>query len=106
MNNNHLHYESGNSLEFLLLLLIVIILMTYIIATVLSSRHYKRWPLYRTGFWVLGTICAAIAVVGPLANHAHIDFIAHMLGHLLLGMLAPASYRYSYRYRAIVLIIV
>lgn len=80
--------------------------MTYIIATVLSSRHHKRWPLYRTGFWVLGTICAAIAVVGPLAKRAHIDFIVHMLGHLLLGMLAPAAYRYSYRYRAIVLIIV
>ncbi|MBY0596397.1 cytochrome c oxidase assembly protein [Bacillus bingmayongensis] len=89
MNNNHLHHESGNSLEFLLLLLIVIILMVYIIATVLSSRYHKRWPLHRTVFWILGVICVATAVIGPLANRAHIDFTVHMLGHLLLGMLAP-----------------
>ncbi|MDY0853811.1 cytochrome c oxidase assembly protein [Bacillus thuringiensis] len=89
MNNNHLHHESGNFLEFLFLLLIVIILMIYIIATVLSNRHYKRWPLHRTVFWILGTVCVATAVVGPLAHRAHIDFTVHMLGHLLLGMLAP-----------------
>ncbi|MDY8164062.1 cytochrome c oxidase assembly protein [Bacillus thuringiensis] len=89
MKNNHLHLENGNFLEFLLLLLIVIIVMIYIIATVLSNRHHKRWPLHRTVFWILGTVCVATAVIGPLANRAHIDFIAHMLGHLLLGMLAP-----------------
>ncbi|HEK9099540.1 cytochrome c oxidase assembly protein [Bacillus pfraonensis] len=89
MNNNHLHHEIWNLMDFLLLVLIVIILMIYIIATVLSNRHHKRWPLYRNVFWILGVICLGIAVVGPLAHRAHIDFTVHMLSHLLLGMLAP-----------------
>ncbi|MEK3886751.1 cytochrome c oxidase assembly protein [Bacillus sp. FSL K6-3431] len=89
MNNNHIYDGSGNPFEFILLLLIVMILIIYVLATVLSNRRYKRWPLYRTFFWILGVFCAASAVVGPLANSAHIDFTVHMLGHLLLGMLAP-----------------
>ena len=61
----------------------------HIIATVLSNRHHKRWSLHQTVFWILGTVCVTIAVVGPLAHRAHIDFTVHMLGHLLLGMLVP-----------------
>nr|WP_232304245.1 cytochrome c oxidase assembly protein [Jeotgalibacillus campisalis] len=61
----------------------------YIAASILSSRKLKNWPLYRTGLWVLGISFAAAAVTGPLAERAHTDFTAHMLGHLLLGMLAP-----------------
>ncbi len=34
-------------------------------------------------------ICAASAIIGPIANRAHMDFTAHMVGHLLLGMIAP-----------------
>ena len=89
MNNNHLHHEIWNALDILLFVFILIMLIIYIVATILSNRHYKRWPLYRIVFWVLGLICAAIAVVGPLAYRAHNDFTIHMLVHLLLGMLAP-----------------
>lgn len=35
-----------------------------------------------------GVACAAIAI-GPVARAAHESFTAHMVGHLLLGMLAP-----------------
>ncbi|OPD54694.1 cytochrome c oxidase assembly protein [Bacillus anthracis] len=89
MNNNHLHHEIWNALDILLFVFILIMLIIYIVATILSNRHYKRWPLYRSVFWVLGLICVAIAVVGPLAHRAHNDFTVHMLVHLLLGMLAP-----------------
>ncbi|MDG5472289.1 cytochrome c oxidase assembly protein [Jeotgalibacillus sp. ET6] len=61
----------------------------YISAAILSSRQRRKWPNYRTVLWVLGVLCAAAAVTGPLAERAHTDFTAHMLGHLLLGMLAP-----------------
>jgi putative membrane protein len=54
-----------------------------------ETMRHKQWPLYRTAFWVFGVLCGVAAVVGPLANRAHMDFTAHMLGHLLLGMLAP-----------------
>ncbi|MBC6972794.1 cytochrome c oxidase assembly protein [Bacillus sp. Xin] len=89
MNNDHIYHGDGNPLKFILLFLIAMILILYIVAVVLSSHRRKKWPLYRTTFWILGVLCAATALVGPLANRAHIDFAAHMLGHLFLGMLAP-----------------
>jgi putative membrane protein len=89
MNNGHIHQGSGHSFELLLVLPFLITSIIYILAAVVSSRRHKRWPLYRTAFWVFGILCLASAVVGPLANRAHTDFTAHMLGHLLLGMLAP-----------------
>ncbi|OAH58607.1 hypothetical protein AWH48_16515 [Domibacillus aminovorans] len=89
MNSDHLHHGSGNSFVLILLLPFVIALIMYILATLLSNGRHKRWPLYRTVFWVLGILCAASAVVGPIANRAHMDFTAHMFGHLLLGMFAP-----------------
>ena len=58
-------------------------------ATIISNRSYKKWPLYRTILWILGVFCAATAVIGPIADRSHQDFTVHMLGHLLLGMLAP-----------------
>ncbi|WP_231597513.1 cytochrome c oxidase assembly protein [Bacillus sp. SA1-12] len=61
----------------------------YILAAVVSSRYYKPWPIYRTVCWVFGVFFAIIAVAGPLASRAHVDFTAHMIGHLFLGMLAP-----------------
>ena len=40
-------------------------------------------------FWILGVFCLATTVIGPLADHAHTNFVVHMFIHLLLGMLAP-----------------
>lgn len=70
-------------------LVIVTVLILYTLAAFISSRRLKRWPLHRTICWSLGVFCAAFAMIGPLADRAHVDFSAHMLGHLLLGMLAP-----------------
>lgn len=86
-----IHHNSGSSFtfEFILVLLFIFAFVLYIGAASVSSNRYKQWPLYRTVFWILGVVCAAAAVIGPLANRAHINFTAHMLGHLLLGMLAP-----------------
>jgi putative membrane protein len=67
----------------------VILLVVYIAAVVITNQRYKRWPLYRTIFWIFGIILAVIAVAGPLANRAMGDFTFHMLTHLFLGMLAP-----------------
>lgn len=49
----------------------------------------KRWPPWRAISWHAGLAIAAFALIGPIADAAHADFRAHMLGHLLLGMLAP-----------------
>lgn len=75
--------------QLLLALPFVIVLILYIGAVIISNRHHKPWPLSRTVYWFFGVLFAVISVTGPLANQAHMDFTAHMLGHLLLGMLAP-----------------
>ncbi|MET1177174.1 cytochrome c oxidase assembly protein [Peribacillus simplex] len=87
-SNGHIH-ENGTGIEPILLILFSLVIIIYIAAVVFSNRRYKKWPLYRTFFWILGTICAVFAVIGPIANRAHLDFTAHMVGHLLLGMIAP-----------------
>ncbi|KKK37376.1 membrane protein [Mesobacillus campisalis] len=61
----------------------------YLWAVWAANRKHNKWPLYRSLFWMAGILCAAAAVTGPLAEMAHTDFAVHMLGHLLLGMLAP-----------------
>ncbi len=53
------------------------------------ARHRSPWPRRRTACWYLGLLAAAAAVAGPLASAAHSSFTAHMVGHLLLGMIAP-----------------
>ena len=83
------HITSGPSAGLPLVVLLAIILVLYIAATIVSNRQHKKWPLHRTAFWILGTICAAISVIGPIAESGHMNFTAHMVSHLLLGMLAP-----------------
>lgn len=53
-----------------------------------ASRRRSPWPVRRALSWFAGVACAAIAI-GPVARAAHESFTAHMVGHLLLGMLAP-----------------
>ncbi|WP_170974100.1 cytochrome c oxidase assembly protein [Peribacillus simplex] len=97
MNHNNHSNSVGTNLnqvteiapQLLLALPFILALILYIFAVIISNRHHKQWPLSRTVYWVSGVLSAVISVAGPLANRAHIDFTAHMLSHLLLGMLAP-----------------
>jgi len=62
------------------------------IGAVLATNRRKRlrkWLWLRTFSFVAGVVFATAALVGPLARLSHVDFTAHMVGHLLLGMLAP-----------------
>jgi putative membrane protein len=62
----------------------------YLTAVILSNnKHRKQWPMHRPLLWCTGIFCAALALVGPLSNRSSDNFIVHMIGHLLLGMLAP-----------------
>ena len=91
--NEHLDQEVlGQSFEvaqYLLAVPFVLFLYLYLLAVVLSNRHKKKWPYYRTVFWVIGILLALVSVIGPVADKGHTDFRFHMLGHLFLGMLAP-----------------
>jgi putative membrane protein len=58
-------------------------------AGVMAQPRGKRWPAGRVACWYAGLVAAGIALIGPVADRAHMDFTWHMAGHLLLGMLAP-----------------
>lgn len=90
MNYDHsLHHNSINSLDILLALPFLIALIIYFIAWVISIRRHKQWALSRVVFWIGGVYSVVFAVIGPLSDRVHTDFVAHMSVHLLLGMLAP-----------------
>jgi len=59
------------------------------VAAVVRTRRRRPWPVRRSVAWVLGIAVAALAVIGPIADAAHESFAAHMVAHLLIGMLAP-----------------
>ncbi|UQU62557.1 cytochrome c oxidase assembly protein [Couchioplanes caeruleus] len=61
----------------------------YLTGAVVVRRRGGWWPAERTISWIAGLVAAMAALVGPLADAAHHDFTAHMVGHLLLGMTAP-----------------
>lgn len=73
----------------------VILLLSYMTAMRVSNGKYKKWPPRRLFLWILGLVTAAGAFVGPIGNASHENFVAHMYGHLLLGMLAPIFLVYS-----------
>ncbi|WP_175989972.1 cytochrome c oxidase assembly protein [Bacillus sp. Marseille-Q1617] len=94
MSTDHVHEEAARSLfgptpQLILAIPFICALILYVWAVILSNRHYKKWPLYRTVSWSAGVFLAVASVASPLAEKAHHDFQAHMLGHLFLGMLAP-----------------
>jgi putative membrane protein len=89
MQNEPMQHIHGTDYVLILALPFVLLLILYFYATFLSNQHYKRWLLYRTIAWVIGVLCIALPVIGPLASRAHGDFTAHMIGHLLLGMVGP-----------------
>ncbi|KAA9023834.1 cytochrome c oxidase assembly protein [Niallia endozanthoxylica] len=95
--HNHIQHEkgmhpyqlNGEAFEVFIGLFFVLIIIIYLMAAAVSSCCYKKWPLYRSIYWLIGVCCTAAVCIGPLANLSHYDFKAHMLSHLLFGMAAP-----------------
>ena len=58
-------------------------------AGVLAQQRGRWASACRVACWYAALIVAGIALIGPVAERAHMDFTWHMVAHLLLGMLAP-----------------
>ena len=91
-----MHHEPGNHAFFLFTDLFfgipALLAIGFYIGAVLATNRrirLRKWPWLRTISFVTGVLLAAAAVVGPLSRQSHVDFTTHMVGHLLLGMLAP-----------------
>ena len=85
----HASHGFGNVSQILLAIPFSVALVLYLIAVIVSNRKHKQWPISRIILWAIGVSCAIGAVSGPVAQRAHMEFSFHMLGHLLIGMLAP-----------------
>lgn len=87
---NHDHHNFMDITQIIFAGPLLLAVSWYVFSVAVTKRRYKKkWPVMRTVFWILGILCAAAAVIGPLAERAHMDFTSHMISHLLLGMLAP-----------------
>jgi putative membrane protein len=68
---------------------LLVLLVGYLAAAATAQRRGRRWSSWRTAAWCAGLAVAGVGLLGPPAAAAHHDFTAHMVGHLLVGMLAP-----------------
>ncbi|MFC7687558.1 cytochrome c oxidase assembly protein [Ureibacillus sp. GCM10028918] len=87
------HHGAGigvNSfLDLLSYALPIVFIVGYLVMVNRSNKKYKKWPGTRIAFWIMGVLAVSLAIVGPIAELAHTSFVAHMITHLLLGMLGP-----------------
>ncbi len=95
----HHHHEDGSGLsaemglggvvfESLATLVLLAAAVGYAIG-LWVNRHRSPWPWHRSVLWLAGILLVGAGLIGPLARTAHESFTAHMLGHLLIGMLGP-----------------
>lgn len=94
MTSHDMNHSHSGTTEFIPSLFIPVLIAAaafaiYLYAAWSSNRRCRQWPVYRYVCFLIGVLSAGSAVTGPLAGWAHLDFRAHMLGHLLLGMLGP-----------------
>ena len=74
----------------LLVVPLVVAAIAYVVAASGERRRGRRaWSRLRDVSWLTGLASVATTLVGPLAAAAHRDGAAHMVAHLLAGMLAP-----------------
>lgn len=84
-----LHISSITKEFSVLILFFWLAIAVYLIAFVLNISNQRPWPWHRLLLWFVGNGAALTAIWGPVAEKAHSNFTLHMIGHLLLGMLAP-----------------
>lgn len=85
----HEHDGGASWIVAVLPVLLALFLAVAYVAAAFRNRRRRPWPAYRSVLFVGGLAAAGAAVAGPLAATGHAGFEAHMVAHLLLGMLAP-----------------
>lgn len=53
------------------------------------NRQGDSWPVYRTFSFLFGMYFIIFATSGGVGVYAHFSFSYHMIGHMILGMIAP-----------------
>lgn len=89
MHNHEVGFGISNILDLLSYAVPPVLIAGYIAMVYSTNKKYRKWPGTRIVFWIMGVLSIALAVTGPIAEKAHSSFTAHMMTHLLLGMLGP-----------------
>ena len=64
-------------------------LVLYVTGVVILARRGDRWPWLRTASWILGVLALAWITCGGIAAYVDKLFSAHMLIHMVIGMMIP-----------------
>lgn len=70
-------------------LVLVLPLASYLLFAWRQVREGRGWSWWRTASFTAGIGLLGIALSPPIAAQAHDDLRAHMVQHLLIGMVAP-----------------
>ncbi|HEV2067184.1 MAG TPA: cytochrome c oxidase assembly protein [Thermomicrobiales bacterium] len=88
MTDHAQHQTMGHPSPWPWIVILATLGLLYAIGLVRQPQS-KHWNPWRTLRWYAGLLVAGAALIGPLPVAAQTSFVAHMTGHLLLGMLAP-----------------
>ncbi|NDD78504.1 MAG: hypothetical protein EBZ41_01370, partial [Actinobacteria bacterium] len=73
----------------LMLGLLLFVVALYIKGVVILSRKGVKWPIGRTIAFAAGVSAVDFATSGGLGLYSHFSFSAHMVAHMVVGMIAP-----------------
>src|SRR5204863_646027 len=71
------------------LVILVFGIALYATGVIALGRRGDRWPVGRSVAWGVGWLVFAYATIGGVGLYSHVLFSAHMVGHMLVSMLAP-----------------
>ena len=71
---------------------LLLITSLYILGVVVLKRRGDEWPVGRTIAFAISVALVDFATSGGIGVYAHFAFSYHMLGHMILGMIAPIGF--------------
>ncbi len=89
MKSHSYHVHSGSAFTLAALLVVTGLFVLYLVAVTRQNHSGRYWSYWRTISFGTGAALLFVALSPPLANLSHHDLRAHMLQHILIGMLAP-----------------
>ena len=89
MESHSYHIHSSPASVLVPLLVVATLLIPYLVAVARQKRSDRHWNYWRITSFVVGTSLLFVALSPPVSNLSHNNLRAHMLQHILIGMLAP-----------------
>lgn len=82
-------YFTSWNFDLLWILIVGFLAFFYLAGVRRLHRRGDKWPLHRTVLWLAGLVLLFFVTNGGINVYEKYLFSAHMLGHMLLGMMIP-----------------